>query len=49
MDLLFDLEKDISERNNLCYRRHDIVDDLKKRLVAWETEMDAEPKTFSVR
>jgi arylsulfatase A len=49
MDLLFDLESDIGERHNLCYRHHDMVDDLKKRLIAWETEMDAEPKTFTVR
>ncbi|MCA9049257.1 MAG: sulfatase-like hydrolase/transferase, partial [Planctomycetaceae bacterium] len=49
MDLLFDLENDISEHQNLCYRRHDIVEDLKQRLVAWEKEMDAEPKTFTIR
>jgi arylsulfatase A len=49
MDLLFDLEADISERNNLCYRHHEIVEDLKKRLVAWEAEVDAEPKSFTVR
>ncbi len=49
MDLLFDLEADISEHNNLCYRHHDIVEDLKKRLVAWEAEMEAEPKTFTIR
>ena len=49
MDLLFDLEADISEHNNLCYRHPEIVGDLKKRLVAWEQEMDNEPKTFTVR
>lgn len=49
MDLLFDLEADISEHNNLCYRRHDIVDQLKQLLVAWEQEMEAEPKTFTIR
>ncbi len=49
MDLLFDLEADIGERKNLCYQRHDIVEDLKRRLVAWEAEMEAEPKTFTIR
>lgn len=49
MDLLFDLEADIGERNNLCYRRPEIVEQLKKRLIAWEEEMDAEPKTFTIR
>jgi hypothetical protein len=49
MDLLFDLEADISEHNNLCYQRNDIVKDLKRRLVEWEEEMAAEPKTFWVR
>jgi arylsulfatase A len=49
MDLLFDLEADIGERINLCYRHHDIVEDLKQRLVAWEAEVDAEPKSFTVR
>lgn len=49
MDLLFDLEADISEHHNLCFQHHDIVDDLKRRLQEWEAEMDAEPKTFLVR
>jgi arylsulfatase A len=49
MDLLFDLEADIGERHNLCYRHHDIVEDLKSRLAAWEKDVDAEPKTFTVR
>ena len=48
MDLLFDLEADISERKNLCYQKHEIVQDLKERLKAWEAEMAAEPKTFTV-
>jgi len=49
MDLLFDLENDIGERENLGYRFPDVVDDLKARLVAWEKEMEQEPKTFTVR
>jgi N-acetylgalactosamine-6-sulfatase len=49
MDLLFDLENDISERRNLNFQHPEIVRDLKARLVAWEQEMDDEPKTFTVR
>ncbi len=49
MDLLFDLEADISEHRNLYYQHPEIVEDLKARLVAWEKEMDAEPKTFTIR
>ncbi len=49
MDLLFDLEQDISERKNLCYQHPEIVNELKTKLVAWEQEMEAEPKTFTIR
>jgi len=48
MDLLFDLKNDISERKNLCYQNPEKVKELKKLLAAWEAEMDAEPKTFTV-
>ncbi|MCB1089823.1 MAG: twin-arginine translocation pathway signal protein, partial [Verrucomicrobiae bacterium] len=49
MDLLFDLENDIGERQNLNFTHPEIVADLKKRLADWETEMEREPKTFRVR
>lgn len=49
MDLLFDLENDISERENLNFQHPEIVADLKKRLADWEQEMEREPKTFRVR
>ncbi len=49
MDLLFDLEKDISEHKNLCYQHPEIVKELKTKLVSWEQEMEAEPKTFTIR
>ncbi len=49
MDLLFNLETDISERQNVGYTHPEIVDDLKARLSQWESEMDGEPKTFTVR
>jgi arylsulfatase A-like enzyme len=48
MDLLFDLKNDISERKNLCYQNPEKVKELKTLLAAWEAEMDAEPKTFTV-
>jgi arylsulfatase A len=49
MDLLFDLQADIGERNNLCYQHHSIVEELKQLLSKWEAEMESEPKTFTIR
>jgi N-acetylgalactosamine-6-sulfatase len=49
MDLLFDLEEDISERVNMVYQHPELVHELKQRLADWEAEMDREPKTFTIR
>ncbi len=49
MDLLFDLESDISERHNLCFQHPEKVEELKATLRSWEAEMEASPKTFTVR
>lgn len=49
MELIFDLEADISEHHNLVYKRPDILHDLKDRLKAWEAEMDASDRDFIVR
>lgn len=49
MELLFDLETDISEHHNLHFNYPEIVADLKQRLQDWETEMAREPKTFLVK
>jgi arylsulfatase A-like enzyme len=49
MELLFDLEADISEHHNLHFTHPEIVADLKQRLLAWENEMSREPKAFLVR
>lgn len=49
MDLLFDLEADISERTNLGYQEPQILGDLKARLKAWEAEMDASDREIWVR
>lgn len=49
MDLLFDLETDIGERVNLGYQKPEILEDLKARLKAWETEIDASEREIWVR
>jgi arylsulfatase A-like enzyme len=49
VEMLFNLADDIGERRNLAFRHPDIVRDLKKRLAAWEKEMDAHDKEFIVR
>jgi arylsulfatase A len=49
MDLLFDLEADIGERQNLGYQHPEIMEDLKTKLKAWETEMDASERAIWVR
>jgi arylsulfatase A-like enzyme len=49
MDLLFDLETDIGERVNLGYQQPEVLADLKARLKAWESEMDASERDIWVR
>jgi arylsulfatase A-like enzyme len=49
MDLLFDLEADIGERTNLGYQHPEIVEDLQKRLKAWEAEIDATEREILVK
>lgn len=49
LDLLFDLSVDVGERNNLFWRRQDIVADLKNRLAAWEAELEREKPRFLVK
>lgn len=49
MDLLFDLEADISERHNLNYQYPEITQDLKARLKAWEDEIEATPREMWVK
>jgi arylsulfatase A len=48
VNLLFNLDEDISERRNLAIHHPDIVRDLQKRLAAWEAEMDASERDFIV-
>lgn len=49
MDLLYDLEADLSERRSLTYEHPGIVKDLKARLQTWQEEMDASEREFIVR
>ena len=49
MDLLFDLEADISEHTNLGYQHPEILTDLKARLKTWEAEMDASDREIWVK
>ena len=49
VDMLFDLENDISERRDLAYQHPEILADLKARLKAWEEEMAKEPTQFLVK
>jgi arylsulfatase A-like enzyme len=44
---LFDLSKDIGERNDLAMSRSDLVTQLRRRIVDWETDVDAEAKARS--
>ena len=49
VDMLFDLENDISERRDLAYQHPEILAVLKARLKAWEEEMAKEPTQFLVK
>ena len=49
VDLLFDLENDISERRDLSFHHPEILADLKARLKTWEDEMAREKTKFLVK
>jgi arylsulfatase A-like enzyme len=49
MDLLFDLDADIGERQNLGYQHPEILEELKLKLRGWEAEMDASEREILVR
>jgi arylsulfatase A-like enzyme len=42
--LLFDLPRDIGERNDLAMTRPDLVVDLRRRILEWEQDVDTEAK-----
>ncbi len=47
--LLFDLEEDVSERRNVAIHHPDVMRDLRRRLAAWEAEVDAPEKEIRIR
>lgn len=47
--LLFNLRDDVGERRDLAYERPDILTELKRRLAAWEAEMDAAAPPVRIR
>jgi arylsulfatase A-like enzyme len=49
VEMLFDLSRDISERRDVSFQNPEIFADLKRRLVAWEAEMDQEPRDILVK
>ncbi len=49
VEMLFDLQNDISERSDRSFQNPAIFADLKQRLAAWETEMAQEKTAFLVK
>jgi arylsulfatase A-like enzyme len=49
MDLLFNLDDDISERTDLGYQHPEILADLKAKLKTWESEIDATEREIWVK
>jgi arylsulfatase A len=49
LELLFDLEKDISERHNLAYRHPEIVAQLRRLHAEWEADVAKSKPAFVVR
>jgi arylsulfatase A-like enzyme len=44
---VFDLSKDVGERNDLANQRQDVAQRLRPLIAAWEADVDAEAKTNS--
>ncbi len=49
IEMLFDLSKDVGQRNNLNFRHPEVVERLRMAMDTWEAEMDREPREFWVR
>lgn len=49
VEMLYDLEADISERRDLAYHHPDVVRRLKQALAEWEAEFEKNPPAFVVR
>jgi hypothetical protein len=41
MELLFDLEKDNGEKHNLAFQHPNVVKELRRALIDWETQLPA--------
>jgi hypothetical protein len=48
-EMLFDLEKDISERHDLNYQRRDLVLEFRKLVAQWEAELARTSPSFVVK
>lgn len=49
VEMLFNLESDVSERQDLSFSRPEEFSDLKRRLAAWEKDLAREPIDFLVK
>jgi arylsulfatase A len=49
VEMLFDLNSDVSERRDLSFQHPDVFADLKRRLANWEVEVGREPTEFLVK
>ncbi|HVF87127.1 MAG TPA: sulfatase-like hydrolase/transferase [Pyrinomonadaceae bacterium] len=49
IDLLFDLEKDASERYDVGYQNQDVLNQMRNLLRAWEADIDRTKPPFSVK
>lgn len=45
--LLFDLQKDMGEKNDLALKRPDLVAELRRRILEWEKDVDSEAAALS--
>ncbi|HEX3869949.1 MAG TPA: sulfatase [Pirellulales bacterium] len=48
LGFLYNLEDDVGERKNLSWRHPEIVQDLKQRMAAWESDVDSGEKTILI-
>jgi arylsulfatase A-like enzyme len=49
IELLFDLDKDVSQRTNLAYRHPAVVERLRRAVEVWEADMDKGDREFLVK
>lgn len=49
VEMLFDLDKDVSERHDLAYKHPEVLARLKRLLADWEADLARNPPPFVVR